>query len=512
MAKSASFLAIDLGASSGRVISVDWDGSRFGLHEVHRFPNCGIRKGPRLCWDATEIWIQIQLGITKAAAEFGNKPAGIGLDAWGVDYGLLDRSGKLLDDPIHYRDHRTDFIVDQMRPRLSELEMFRETGVQTMSINTAYQLASTLVGGSADLERAEFLLMIPDLFQYFLCGEKRTEYTEATTTQLFDSRTHSWVNRILEKFGIPRRLFSNVCLPGMSLGSMSPAVATACGLSERPPCVAVASHDTASAVAAIPEMDQNSVFISIGTWSLMGILSDRPILSDRAFQLGFTNEGAADGGILLLKNLCGLWILQECQRCWDASDGSGKWGEIERAADAAPAFRGFIDPSAQDFQAPESMFDAIRRYCLDSEQPAPRTLGEFARCVLESLALLYRRTVDELRILSNRPLSSIRIVGGGSQNRLLCQMTANACQMTVIAGPIESAALGNALLQAIGTNQLHGFQQGYRAIANSVQTSRYIPQKDDRWEGALHGIASIADRVRDSRIHSNSHLTKEISR
>ncbi len=507
MGKSTSFLAIDLGASSGRVISMDWDGYKFHHHEVHRFSNGGVQKGPHLVWDSTEIWLQIRLGITKSVSVFGKHLAAIGVDAWGVDYGLFDRSGKLLGDPIHYRDHRTDSIVEQMRPRLSELEMFRETGNQTMSINTAYQLASDVVSGSGELEKAEFLLMIPDLFQYFLCGERSIEYTEATTTQLFDSRNRSWVRKVFESFGIPQRIFPTVCLPGTFLNKMTPSVAAACGLSEAPPCIAVASHDTASAVAAIPHMDSNSVFISSGTWSLIGILSDSPIISDRAFQLGFTNEGAANGGILFLKNLCGLWILHECKRSWDSSGEVKEWEEIAAAAESAPAFRSLINPSALDFQAPGCMLDAIHEYCLGSEQPAPETLGQYARCVLESLALQYRRTVEELRNVSGRPLSSIRIVGGGSGNHLLCQMTADACEMAVFAGPVESAALGNVLLQAISTNHLRGLDEGSTAVANSVKTTHYRPRQDNRWESALFRVALISDRIRDARVRSNTHST-----
>jgi rhamnulokinase len=506
VSESRNSLAVDLGASNGRVIAADWNGTRFLLNEVYRFPNGGKREGLHLCWDVRELWAQIQSGISKFVSETGRQPAGIGVEAWGVDYGLLDCRGDLLTDPVHYRDQRTNTIVELMRPRLSEFEMFKETGVQTMAINTAYQLASVVLSGNRELDRAEFLLMIPDLFQYFLCGEKCTEYTEATTTQIFDSRSRSWVRKIFENFGIPEQIFSTVCLPSTSLGKMSPAVTAVCGLSECPPCVAVASHDTASAVAAIPNIDSNSVFISSGTWSLMGILSDRPVISEMAFQLGFTNEGAADGGILLLKNLCGLWILQECKRCWDASEGIKKWEEIAAAAKSAPAFRSLIYPSAPDFQAPGCMLDAIREYCLRSEQPAPQTLGQFARCVLESLALQYRRTVEEQRALSGRPLSSIRIVGGGSRNRLLCQMTADACKMVVFAGPVESAALGNALLQAISTNHLRGFHEGSTAVANSVKTTHYRPKQDDRWESALFRVSLISDQIRDARIQSKYSL------
>jgi rhamnulokinase len=512
MQEPASFLAVDLGASNGRVMKVDWDGSRFVLQEVHRFPNGGLRSGQHLYWDAAQIWSQIQAGIRKSVSGSGRNLTGIGVDAWGVDYGLLDRRGRLLGNPHHYRDHRTDGILECMRSVISDAEIFKITGVQSMAINTVYQLASMVASGNNELGRADLLLLIPDLFQYFLCGEKRAEYTEATTTQMLDATTRTWACEILDKFRTPSNLFPEICGPGTQLGWMRRSVADSCGLSECPPCITVASHDTASAVAAIPSMDRDSVFLSSGTWSLMGILSDRPDTSDEAFRLGFTNEGAADGAMLLLKNLCGLWILQECQRCWDRTEEANGWDAIAHAAEAASAFRSLIDPAAPEFQSPDCMLDAVRQFCLDSDQPAPETMGQFARCALESLCLLYCRTVDDLRKLSGRRLSTICIVGGGSMNHLLCQMTADACQMEVIAGPVEAAALGNAMLQAVATGHLNGLEQGRLAISGSVQRTLYTPRQDDRWERSQDQIAALADRVRTARLRSDFHSTAVLPR
>lgn len=499
----ASFLAVDLGASNGRVMKVDWDGNKFVPQAVQRFPNGGIRTGKHLHWDASHLWSEIQAGIQKSASDSGRSFAGIGVDAWGVDYGLLDKSGMLLGNPFHYRDCRTDGIIDSVRPLISEAEIFRITGVQSMPINTAYQLAQMVTDGNNELSRADLLLLIPDLFQYFLCGQKHAEYTEATTTQLLHATTHTWAHDVLAKLNIPSHIFPPICGPGTQLGPMRRSVAEACGLSECPPCIAVASHDTASAVAAIPSMDRDSIFLSSGTWSLMGILSDRPDTSDEAFQLGFTNEGAADGGVLLLKNLCGLWILQECQRCWSRSIAAYSWESIANAAEAVPAFRSLIDPTAQEFKSPECMLDAVRQFCIDSDQPVPETMGEFARCALESLCLLYRRTVNDLRKLSGRNLSAIRAVGGGSMNRLLCQMTADACQMEVIAGPVEAATLGNAMIQAVATGHLSGLEQGRLAIGNSIHQTRYSPRLGNCWERSQNQIALIVDRVRIARLRSN---------
>lgn len=491
MTHTASFLAVDLGASNGRVIQVNWDGDRFLLGEVHRFTNGGARRGSHLHWDVRGLWSQIQEGVSRFAAVSGQAPAAIGVDAWGVDYALLDRRGELLGDPYHYRDHRTDGVVDRAHAIVGDLELFRATGVQTMSINTVFQLSSGVLGGSCELDTADCLLMIPDLFQYFLSGEKRAEYTEATTTQLFDPIARGWAVHLLDRLGIPRGIFQSIVFPGTVLGPMQASVAADCGLKDRPPCIAVASHDTASAVTAIPGMDRNSVFLSSGTWSLMGILADAPDTSDEAFHLGFTNEGAADGSVLVLKNLSGLWILQECQRCWGADSEAGNWETVLWAAENAAPFRSLIDPSAAEFQSPANMLDAVRQFCGDTGQPLPRTLGEFARCVLESLALQYRRTVEDLRALSGRPLSAIRVVGGGALNRLLCQMTADACELPAIAGPVEAAALGNAILQAIAIGHLDGFAEAGRSLNATVRPLCYLPQKDDRWREAASRAAAF---------------------
>ncbi len=502
-----SFLAVDLGASNGRVMKVDWDGSRFVPHAVHRFPNGGIRTGKHLHWDASQLWSEIQAGIQKSASGSGKYPAGVGVDAWGVDYGLLDKSGRLLGNPYHYRDCRTDGMVDYVRAVISKAEIFKTTGVQPMAINTVYQLAATVASGSDDLSRADFLLLIPDLFQYFLCGQKQAEYTEATTTQMLHAKTQTWANDVLDRLKIPSHIFPPICKPGTQLGRMLRSVAEGCGLSELPPCIAVASHDTASAVAAIPSMDRDSIFLSSGTWSLMGILTDQPDTTDEAFRLGLTNEGAADGDVLLLKNLCGLWILQECQRLWCGANQAVTWEEIANAAEAVPAFRSLIDPTAPEFQSPESMLDAVRQFCIDSDQPVPKTMGEFARCALESLCLLYRRTVKDLRSLSGRRLSVIRTVGGGSMNRFLCQMTADACKLEVIAGPVEAATLGNAMVQAVATGHLRDFEQGRLAIGNSIHRTYYSPGQDDRWEYSQDQIELFADRARIARLRSDQHAT-----
>jgi rhamnulokinase len=496
MSVSTSFLAVDLGASSGRVMDCRWDGSRFSLHEIHRFPNAGIRFGASLHWDVLRIWSEIQNGLKQYRALGRGTPAGIGIDAWGVDYCLLDQRDRLLGNPYHYRDARTNGLPETLHTVMRPRDLFRATGVQTMDINTVFQLASMVFHRDRQLRSAYSLLMIPDLFQFLLSGQKRAEYTEATTTQLYDLRARCWSQPTLTAFGLPSRIFQSVVAPGTILGNLLPAVQSECGFATGFPCVAVASHDTASAVAAIPGFDDASVFLSSGTWSLMGIAAREPNLSDEFFRAGFTNEGAADGGVLLLKNMTGLWILQECVRMWEASGQRHKWTELERAAQNAPAFRSFIDPLASELQAPPDMTAAVQAYCAASGQPVPQTAGDVARCVFESLSFAYRAVVEDLERITGRNLATIRVVGGGSLNHFLCQMTADACGREVVAGPVEAAAMGNAIVQAVATGHIGSLAEGRGAVSASVERQRYEPAQGSAWTDAFQRYKSIVARKR----------------
>lgn len=485
MSANTSFLAVDLGASSGRVMDCRWDGNRFSLQEVHRFGNGGIRMGASLRWDARRIWSEIQNGLKLYRSTGGQTPAGIGIDAWGVDYCLLDEQDRLLENPYHYRDARTRGVPGKLAGVMSSRDLFRATGVQTMEINTAFQLASMALNRDRLLERAQTLLMIPDYFQFLLCGEKRAEYTEATTTELYDLRARCWSRPVLEALGLPVRIFPQVALPGAMPGRLLPAVQAECGFAGSFPCVAVASHDTASAVAAIPCLDEASAFLSSGTWSLMGVTATEPNLSDEFFQGGFTNEGAADGGVLLLKNMTGLWLLQECVRGWEAAGRHYAWADLETAAARATPFRSFVDPAAGELQAPAEMAAALQGFCAGSGQPVPESPGEIARCVFESLSFSYRTVVESLERITGRSLATIRVVGGGSLNHFLCQMTADACGREVIAGPVEAAALGNAMVQAVATRHLQSLAEGRAALAQSVEYQRYTPANGAAWGDAF---------------------------
>jgi rhamnulokinase len=340
--------------------------------------------------------------------------------------------------------------------------------------------------------------MIPDFFQFLLCGEKRAEYTEATTTQIFDLRARCWSQETLQRLELPGCIFQEIVLPGTVLGELLPEIQSECGFAGSVPCIAVASHDTASAVAAIPDLNEYSAFLSSGTWSLMGVAVDEPNLSDAAFHAGFTNEGAADGGVLLIKNMTGLWILQECVRVWEAAGDLFTWPEVEQAAASAPAFRSFIDPSASAFQSPANMCAAIALSCAESKQHVPQSPGEFARCVFESLSFAYREALEELERITGRGLRNIRVAGGGCLNQFLCQMTADACGREVIAGPVEAAALGNAMAQAVATGHLSSFAEGRAALRQSIELRTYKPAPADEWRQAFERYKSVIARGRNS--------------
>jgi rhamnulokinase len=483
MTQTANFVAADLGASSGRLMIGQWNGRTFALDELHRFPNGGVRVAESLHWDVLRIWCEIQDGLRKYRTRFSSAPAAIGVDAWGVDFALLDKRGQLIGNPHHYRDARTDGVPDLVFQHLEERTLFSETGVQTMQINTLFQLYSMVHADDAQLKFAETLMMIPDLFHYFLGGEKSVEYSEATTTQMY-ATTGDWSRDLLDRLRIPSRILPRVVFPGTVVAQVRAEVLRNAGLSGVSQVVATASHDTANAVAAIPHMDESSAFISSGTWSLMGAEVKQPVVSDEAFRLKFTNEGGADGSILLVKNLTGLWILQECLRQWKSEGHAESWADIMAMAASAPAFQCVIDVDAPDFRMPESMPSAIAEYCRHAAQVVPQTIGGITRCCLESLALKYRSVLESLEILRERSLKTIRVVGGGCLNALLCQMTADACNRLVISGPAEASAYGNVMLQAIATGHLPSVKAGRQAIAESVQCASYFSHRTAAWDEA----------------------------
>lgn len=495
MKQTTNFLAIDLGASSGRVMVGRWAGAlgarRFDLEELHRFPNAPIEQAGHLHWDVSQLWREIKTGIARYAAREDAPLAGIGIDTWAVDFALLDGAGRLLGNPYHYRDARTTGMAARVDTRVPPERLYAETGIQRLPFNTLYQLVSMHEGNDPRLRAAETLLLIPDLFHYWLTGRKVAEYTNATTTAFFAARERRWATELLEELELPTHILPPVVGPGTVLGELLPEVRDEVGLRQGVPVIATASHDTASAVAAIPGLDASSAYISSGTWSLVGVEAAEPILSEQARLLNFTNEGGVAGTIRFLKNVGGLWLLQECRRQWRHEGKTYSWSELVALAERAPALRSLVDPDAPEFLSPGDMPAAIRAYCRQTSQPEPESAGALVRCCLESLALKYRWVVEALEGLTGRKLDTIRVVGGGSQNALLCQLTADACGRRVVAGPVEATALGNILVQAVARGQLPGIAAGREALAASVEQVIYEPRPLIAWHAAIESFEAL---------------------
>ncbi len=475
---TAAFVAVDLGASSGRVVLGHFTGERFELRELHRFPNGPVRLHDRFYWNVLGLWSEIQTALGRAARE-GYELEGIGVDTWGVDFGLLDSHGELLGLPRHYRDPRTDGVMEEVFERLPKAQLYARTGVQFMQINTLYQLYS--LRGSPQLGVAETLLLMPDLFHYWLSGRAAAETTIASTTQLLDARTREWASDLLEAVNLPGHILPPLIKPGTVLGTLYPTVAKETGLGLRTPVIAPASHDTASAVATLPA---GGMFISSGTWSLVGTEVAEPVLTLGAQERGFTNESGVGGSVRLLKNVAGLWLLSECRRVWAGAGHDLSWDELLALGDEAEPFGSLIDPGAETFLNPDSMPDAIRAACRRHGEREPDGVGATVRCCLESLALKYRSVLDDLGTLTGSVTREVRIVGGGSQNARLCQYTADACNRPVVAGPVEATALGNVMVQALARGFVSDLAEGRRVAAASSPQTHYEPRDREAWEDA----------------------------
>jgi len=491
MNESVNFLAIDLGASSGRVLLSRWHDRRFSLEALHRFANGPVKVMEHQHWDALRLWTEIKVGLSRYADQVQGTLGGIGVDTWGVDFALLDAAGNLLGNPHHYRDSRTDGMMELVFGRMSREQIFERTGIQFMQLNTLYQVFSMVHSDDPQLKMADTLLMMPDLFHYWLTGRKSTEFTIASTSQMFDIRQKRWALALLDQLGIPTRILPPVLPPGTILGDLRNEVMADVGLRQPVPIIAPGSHDTASAVAAIPGLDDQSVYISSGTWSLMGVEIPEPIVNDKVLAHNFTNEGGVGNTIRLLKNLTGLWLLQESRRQWQREGVAYDWNALLATGQQAEPFRSLIDPDAQYFLSPSDMPKAIRSYCKRTGQPEPTSVGAIVRCCLESMALKYRWVLQALEKLTHRKLKTIRIVGGGSQNRLLSQFTADACQRPVVTGPVEATALGNVLLQAIATGHIPDISAGRLAIADSIEQQHFKPRSNDTWEKAFERFSGL---------------------
>jgi len=481
MVKPASFAAIDLGAESGRVILGTVSDERLELAELHRFPNGPVRLIDELHWDVLRLWSEMKQGVAKAALEAG-RLEGIGIDTWGVDFALLGKGDTLLGNPFHYRDSRTNGMLDKAFGIVPREEIFDRTGIQFMQFNTVFQLLAMRLGGSPLLERAETLLMMADLFNFWFTGRKCCEFTNATTTQAYDPRAGRWAVEMIAKLGLPTRIFPEIVPPGTVLGPLREEIAAELGTGETP-LIAPATHDTGSAVAAVPATtDQTWAFISSGTWSLIGMEVPMPIINKDSARYNFTNEGGVYGTFRFLKNIMGLWLVQESRRTWQRQGTDYSYAQLTALAVATKPFVAILDPDDTSFIAPGDMPSRIADYCQRTGQTPPNGPGETVRVCLESLALAYRQTLARIEACTGRKVEVIHIVGGGTQNRPLCQWTADATGCTVVAGPIEATAAGNVAVQAVATAVLPDLDAARQVIRRSFELAVYEPTDTDRWD------------------------------
>ncbi len=489
MPKAYHYLAIDLGAESGRTMLGRLDGGRLSLSETHRFPNGPVRLPDGLHWDVLRLWTEIKAGIA-ATVKGGAKLDGLGLDTWGVDFALLDRDGSLLGNPFHYRDARTDGMLEEAFRHMSRADIFAHTGIQFMQLNSLYQLLAMVQARSPILEVAHTFVTIPDLFNYWLSGEISNEFTNATTTQCLDPVKRDWAVPVLEALNIPAHLFGPVTDPGAAIGTLLPEIAGETGADEVK-VVLPACHDTGSAVVAVPAQNQDFAWISSGTWSIMGAEVRQPSIGPKALGYNFTNEGGVFGTWRLSKNIMGLWLVQECRRVWGQQGGDHSYGEMTRLAAEAEAFLAVIDPDDHAFFHPGDMPGEIRGYCAGTGQRIPKTKGEVLRVALESIALRYRWVLERLEELGGKRLEPVHIIGGGTKNRLLNQFTADATGRRVVTGPVEATAAGNLLMQAIGLGHLGSLEQARAVVRDSFEVEEYHPGSRAGWDEAYARFLEI---------------------
>ncbi len=478
--------AVDLGAESGRVLVGTLDGGRLALEEIHRFANAPVRVRGTLHWDVLRLWADVEAGLRRAGA--AGDVASVAVDTWGVDFGLLDERGRLLANPVHYRDRRTDGVPERVFGLVPRAEVYATTGIQVMPINTLYQLAAMALERDPLLAQARRLLLMPDLMANWLSGAEVAEYTNATTTQCLDAHSRDWATSMLERIGIPAGLLPEVAAPGTDVGPLLPALAEAAGLGSSR-VVLAGSHDTASAVAGTPLASPRTAFLSSGTWSLLGLEVPGPVINEASAAANLTNEGGVGGTIRLLRNVAGLWLIQQARRSvWPDGDAP-TYAAIAALADAAPPFTAFIDPDDERFLHPGDLPANVRAFCAETGQPAPADEGTLFRVLLESLALRYAVVLDQLAAASGVVPDSVHVVGGGANNGLLNRLTAGATGLPVRAGPVEATAIGNLLVQALATGHIGSLAEGREIVARSFPFTTVDPEGD--WTGARARFAAI---------------------
>lgn len=481
-------LAFDFGASSGRAIIGCFDGDKITLEEVHRFSNDPVSVGGTVYWDVLRLFYEIKQGIIKAKIAGGFDS--IGIDTWGVDFGLIDSGGKLMENPVHYRDARTVGLVDEAFKTMPKEKLYGITGIQFMELNTLFQLISLKKYRPWMLERADKMLFMPDLFGYMLTGKMCAEYSIASTSQLIDLDKKTWSKEILDAFGIKESVFAPLVQPGTVLGELSKEVCEECGV-DPVPVISVCGHDTQSAITSVPCEDGDFAFLSSGTWSLFGTELDKPIVNETSMNINITNEGGFDGSTGFLKNIIGLWLIQESRRQWKREGKEYSYADLEKLALAAEPFKCFIDPDAPEFVPHGNIPERVREFCRKTGQYVPETVGEIMRCIYESLAMKYRLTFEKLRECTERDYPVIHVIGGGTKDGLLCQMTANSCDRTVKAGPIEATVMGNVAVQLMSDGSVKNIGQARKIVADSSELKTFEPKDTDKWAGAYEDFLKV---------------------
>ncbi len=488
------YLAIDLGAESGRVMAGLWDGEKLKLEEVHRFPNGPVYLAETMRWNVVRLWQEIQNGLGLAARKYGSSIVSVGADTWGVDYVLLNRQGEMLGLPYHYRDARTHGVMQKAFRKMPRAEMFRRTGLQFMQFNTLFQLFALKQHAPKMLEMADCLLMIPDFIHWALCGSRVVEFTNGTTTQCLHAVKRNWETDLLKTFGLPFKIFPKIVPPGTAIGALRKSVAEQTGLGQIK-VIAPPTHDTASAVAGVPTANTgrpNWAYLSSGTWSLMGVEVAKASLTPRTLELNMTNEGGVDGTYRLLKNIMGLWLIQQCKQSFEARGKNYTYPQLEQMAGRASSLRSLVDPNDARFLSPADMPKAMQDFCRETKQPVPRDEGELVRCANESLALKYRQVLGGLEELTGNKIEVIHIVGGGSKNKILNQFTADACQRPVLSGPVEATAMGNLLTQVRSSGELSSLAEMRQVVRNSTELEEFNPRNSTAWDAANQRFEALS--------------------
>jgi rhamnulokinase len=492
-----NFLALDLGAESGRAMLGQFDGERLQLSQVHRFPNEPVRLPDGLHWDVLRLWSEVKQGIALAVREQAQNLASVGIDTWAVDFGLLDHSGALTSNPYHYRDSRTDGMLDAAFRRVPRAEIFEQTGIQFLQLNSLYQLLSMVVNCSPALEIAETFLTIPDLLNFWLTGQTVCEFSNATTTQCYSPHEDDWAQYLLGRLGIPSHIFPRIVPPGTDLGRLLPHVAEEVGLQPggMTAVIAPACHDTGSAVVAVPATAPDFAWISSGTWSVVGAEVPEPVINEQSSRYNFTNEGGACGTFRFSRNVMGLWLVQECRRTWAYQGQEYSYDELTEMASQAAPFQAVLDPDYGEFFKPGDMPARIRSFCQMTKQSVPQSKGATLRCALESIALKYRWVLERLEEMLGRRLDPLYIVGGGTQNRTLSQFTADAVGRQVITGPVEATATGNILMQMMALGHIASLDDGRAVVRKSFDLSIYEPGSRAGWDEAYARLLMMLEQL-----------------